>query len=90
VPQNAAQVFSPITPAQYATLIQKAQSAGIALSGNSGTASRFGVEIAWNYSPDTRQLTVQCLGTPFFVKPEDVNAKIQTLVKETLASNTEA
>ena len=42
--QSAPQVFSGITPENYATLIQKAQSAGLNLSGNSGTATKFGVE----------------------------------------------
>jgi hypothetical protein len=84
--QSAPQVFSGITPENYATLIKKAQAAGLSLSGNSGTASKFGVEVAWNYSVEAQQLTIQCLGTPFFVKSEEVNAKIQALVKETLGS----
>jgi hypothetical protein len=83
--QSAAQVFSGITPEQYASLQQKAQANGISLSGNSGTAAKFGVEVAWNYVPATLELTFQCLRTPFFVKPEEVNAKIEALVKETLA-----
>jgi hypothetical protein len=78
------QVFSGITPENYATLIQKAQAAGLDLTGNSGTATKFGVEVSWNYSAEAQQLTIQCLGTPFFVKPEQVNAKIQALVEETL------
>jgi len=82
--QSPAQVFSGITPEQYAKLTAKAQAGGIAFSGNSGTASKFGVEVDWNYSPETQELTLQCLSTPFFVKPEAVNSKIQALVKETL------
>jgi hypothetical protein len=82
--QSAPQVFSGITPENYATLIEKAQAAGLSLSGNSGTAAKFGVEMSWNYSPESLELTIQCLGTPFFVKPEQVNAKIQALVTETL------
>jgi hypothetical protein len=85
VGECAPQVFSGITPEQYASLLQKAQAAGFALSGNSGTASKYGVEVAWNYSPAAQQLTFQCLRTPFFIKPEDVNAKIETLVKQSLA-----
>ena len=81
---SAPQVFSGITPENYATLIKKAQAAGLSLTGNSGTASKFGVEVAWNYSPESLELIIQCLGTPFYVKPEQVNAKIQALVKETL------
>ena len=41
--QSAAQVFSGITPEQYASLQQKAQANGISLSGNSGKATKFGV-----------------------------------------------
>ena len=81
---SATQVFSGISPAQFATLQVKAKAAGIDLGSNSGTASKFGVEVSWNYSPESQQLTLQCLSTPFFVKPEEVNAKIQALVKESL------
>jgi hypothetical protein len=88
VGQCAPQVFSGITPEQYAKLAAKAQAAGIDLSGDSGTASKFGVEMAWNYSPSTQELTLHCLRTPFFVKAEDVNEKIAALVKEAVAINT--
>jgi hypothetical protein len=79
---SAAQVFGDVTPVQYARLVAKAKAAGIELSGNSGTASKYGVEVAWNYAPETLELTLQCLKTPFFVSAADVNAKIQALVKE--------
>ncbi len=82
--QGTPQVFPGITPEQYAKLMARAQSAGLNLSGNSGTATKFGVEVTWNYSPEAQELTLQCLRTPIFVKPEAVNAKIQALVKETL------
>ena len=76
------QVFSNITPEQYAVLTQKARASGIELNGNSGTAAQFGVEVAWNYAPDAQQLTLQCLRAPFFVSEAEVNAKLQSLVKE--------
>jgi hypothetical protein len=79
---SAAQRFEGITPAQYARLVAKAKAAGIDLSGNTGTASKYGVEVQWNYAPETEELTLQCLKTPFFVSAADVNSKIQTLVKE--------
>ena len=82
--QIAPLVFPGITPAQYVKLVEKAKTAGIELVGNSGTASKFGVEIAWNYAPETQELTLHCLKTPFFVKPEDVHARIEALVKESL------
>lgn len=80
MPQHAPQVFSRITPGRYAELTARAKAAGIDLDGNNGTASKFGVEVAWNYAPETQELTLQCLKTPFFVSTEDVDAKLRSLV----------
>jgi hypothetical protein len=52
------------------------------IKGNNGTASEFGVEVAWNYVPETQQLTLRCLKTPFFIGVAEVNAKIRALVNE--------
>ena len=79
------QVFLNIAPEQYSRLIDQARAAGIDLSGNTGTVTKFGVEVSWNYSPEKQELVLQCLRTPFFVKAEDVNARLQSLVKDTLA-----
>jgi hypothetical protein len=80
-----AQTFSGITPAQFSVLQQKAAANGIDLNSYSGTTSNFGVEVAWNYSPETGELSMQCMTAPFFMSPDAVNAKIKTLVEETLA-----
>jgi hypothetical protein len=66
-------------------LQKKAQANGINLSGNSGTASKFGVEVAWNYEQTAQKLTFQCLSTPFFMRPEDLCAQIEAMVKGSLA-----
>ncbi|HEY1985493.1 MAG TPA: hypothetical protein VGG85_08790 [Terracidiphilus sp.] len=79
---SAPQVFNGVTPQQYDRLVAKAKAAGIELSGNSGTASKYGVEVSWNYVPDTQELTLHCLKTPFFMSTADVDTKIQNLVKE--------
>lgn len=84
--ENKSQVFSNIAPGQFAKLSQKANAAGVKMAGNSGSASKMGVEIAWNYSEDKQQLELTCLRTPFFMKAEDLNAKLRDLVNETLAS----
>jgi hypothetical protein len=81
----APQVFRGITAERYAILLKKAQANGINLSGNGGTASKYGVEVAWNYDQAGQELTFHCLRTPFFMKPEDVNAQIESMVKESLA-----
>jgi hypothetical protein len=85
MPSSEPQIFQNITPAQFAILSEKAQAAGIAISGNSGAASKMGVEVAWNYSPESSELSIQCLKTPFFIHADDVNQRINTLVTETLA-----
>ena len=79
------QVFNGVTPDQYARLADKARGAGIELNGNSGTASKFGVEVTWNYSPGDQVLTMQCLKAPFFMSTADVDTRIQRLVHDSLA-----
>ncbi len=82
---SAPQIFQGITPDQYARLVEKAKAAGINLEGNSGSASKYGVEIAWNYAPASQELSLQCLKTPFFMKAADVDARIHSLVTQSLA-----
>lgn len=85
MPQNPPLVFSNFAPEQYAVLISKAEASGISIAGNSGTASKYGVEVAWSYSPDARQLTLQCLRTPFFIGAAEVHAKLQSLVDQSIS-----
>ncbi|HUX44017.1 MAG TPA: hypothetical protein VMV57_04630 [Terracidiphilus sp.] len=80
------QVFSPVTPAQFAHLVQQAQATGIPIAGNSGFAAKFGVEVCWNYLPETQQLTLQCLRAPFFVSHADVDQKLRALVQQSLST----
>lgn len=81
---SAPQVFHGVTRERYTLMIEKVRSAGIPMEGNSGSAAKFGVEVAWNYSPETQELSIQCLRTPFFLKAGDVDAKIRTLVQQSV------
>ena len=87
---SAPLTFQGITPEQYAALVAKANAAGLALSGDSGTASRFGVEVSWGYKPESGLLSIQCLRSPFFMKPEEVNARIEAVIRESVASTPSA
>lgn len=78
------QVFENVTPQQFAQLAERAQSAGIAITSDSGTTSKMGVEVSWNYSPATQQLTLTCLKAPFFIGVHQVNEQIRTLVTQAL------
>ncbi|MGH9520018.1 MAG: hypothetical protein ACRD2D_10230, partial [Terriglobales bacterium] len=82
---SAPLVFPSITPAQFAHLVQQAQASGIPISGSSGPATKFGVEVSWNYMPDSLQLTIECLHTPFFVRREDIENRLRALVQQSTA-----
>ncbi len=83
---SSPQVFSGVTPAQFAKLTEKARATGVAINGNIGRASRMGVEVEWNYSEQRQELTLTCHHTPFFVSAHDVNAQLYALVNETLTA----
>jgi hypothetical protein len=76
----AAQVFSGITDARFQCLVAKASANGIAISGNSGSASKDGITIAWNFDPGSQTLTLQCTATPFFLPCSVINGKIHEMV----------
>lgn len=78
-------VFKNVTPEKYELLIERARGAGIEMQDNSGSASKFGVEIAWHYAPDTQELTLQCMKAPFFMSASEVDSKIESLVGQVLA-----
>jgi hypothetical protein len=77
-------VFSNITLEQYAKLTAKAHSAGIEMNGNSGRTSKMGIEVEWNYSDEKQELMLRCLSAPFFMSVNDVNARLKSLVDESL------
>ncbi len=84
---HAPLIFDGINAEQYSKLAEKARAAGIDINGNTGTASKYGVQIAWSFAPEQQQLTFQCLKTPFFVGAADVESRIRALVSETLAAS---
>jgi hypothetical protein len=79
------QTFSNVTPDQFASLEKKAQDSGVPIQGNSGTASKFGGHFTWNYDPATQQLTITVTQTPFLMNCESVNARISSLVQNSIA-----
>lgn len=83
---SSPQQFSGITPEQFAKLTQKAKAAGIEINGNSGRASKMGVEVEWNYSSEKQELVLTCLRAPFFVSQNVINTKLHALVSEALTA----
>ena len=81
----AQQVFTGITPSQYAKLTEMARAAGFAMNGKCGRGSKMGVEVEWNYSEEKQELVLTCLQTPFFMSTSQVNEKLRSLVNQALA-----
>ena len=84
--ENKSQIFSGITAAQFQKLIEKANAAGVQITGISGRVDKMGIEIEWNYSEEEQQLKLTCLHTPFFVSSDSVNEKLRDMVNEAFAS----
>jgi hypothetical protein len=76
----AAPVFSGITQAHFACLVAKAATQGIDIAGDSGSASKDGLTVTWNYEPETESLTIQCVSAPFFLGCGTINANIHNLI----------
>jgi hypothetical protein len=79
---NAPQTFT-ITPTQYETLLAKAQAAGVPISGNSGTATKDGVTVEWEYDAVTLSIAVESRAW-YDPSISDIQAKITALVDEAL------
>jgi hypothetical protein len=69
-----------LTYVQYEKLVTEAQAQGIPITGDSGTASKFGVAVQWHWI--TNVLTIQVTNTPFFISASSVENKIAELVGE--------
>jgi hypothetical protein len=74
------QNFTGFTLERFDCLLEKAQAAGVDITGNSGTASRDGIEITWNFDPIAQTLTIQCIAAPLLVPCGVINSKIRALV----------
>lgn len=80
------QVFSGISPEQYAKLVERAHAVGFEIGGNSGSVKKMGVEVAWDYSEQDQKLELTCVHAPFFVSADEVDARLRAIVSEALAS----
>ena len=78
----AAQTFSGISAGQFACLLKKVSDSGVSVSGNSGSASKDGITISWEFDPVSSTLQIQCTSAPFFVSCGMINSKIHDFVDE--------
>ena len=75
-------VIEGVTTSQYAQMVERAKAAGIAITGNSGTAQKYGAAIAYEYQPDTQVLRLECTKVPFFLTKNEVYGRLRTLMSK--------
>jgi hypothetical protein len=62
------QVFTGITPARWDCIREAMQGrTGVAITADSGAASKSGFTMRWNFDPVTQVLSVQCTEKPFII-----------------------
>ena len=77
----ATQTFNGITQARFNCLVLKAKATtGIEITGNSGSASKNGITIRWQFDPVGKTLELQCTDSPVLVPCGVINGKIHDLV----------
>jgi hypothetical protein len=82
----ASQTFSGVTPAQFEALTRKASSiAGVTIESRTGSCSRSGFTIIWDYDAAELRLVIQCTASPFNVTCGSINQRIHDLVDSAAA-----
>ena len=82
----ASQTFAGVTPAQFESLARKASgAAGVALEGYTGSCSRQGFTVIWDYDLAEQRLVIQCTASPFSITCGSINQRIHDLVDSAAA-----
>ena len=74
------QTFDNIDASAWDCLVRKAADFGIAITANSGQASKDGFTVAWTYDPTARTLELQCLDSPWWATCGLINGRIHEIV----------
>jgi hypothetical protein len=75
------QNFSNITPAVWQCMVAKAASYGVTISSDSGSDTKSGYTIAWNYDPTSQTGSIQCTDSPFYMPCSAINSYINKIAK---------
>ena len=73
-------VLTGITAEKYQSLLAKAHSQGLDLTGETGSTAFQGMDFSWTYDSEGQCLTIQCTGNPIFVPCSMIESRIRGLV----------
>ena len=76
----ASQSFSNVTQTVWNCLVQKAAEYGVTINSPSGSASKLGFTVQWNWNSTAGTLTMQCTDKPFIVSCNTVQDTITDAV----------
>jgi hypothetical protein len=82
-----AKVFQNITQARFDCLVAKAKAANFHIEGTSGTVSKSGAKVTYNYDPAAKQLTIQCIDKPWIVSCDFVYAQLVPFINGCISAN---
>ncbi len=79
------QVFTGLTPERFSALEQQAAAGGIAIAGDSGTATTNipgagDITMTWDYDRAAQTLTLQVTDKPMFIPCSAIASRVQNLV----------
>ena len=80
------QTFNNITDPVWQCLRAKAAAAGIQVNSNTGSAGKFGVQVAWTYDPAAHTLQLQAVKHGIF-GCNTINNAMHQMISECYASN---
>ena len=78
-------IYQNVTPQRLAAIEAKAQQeSGFAISGDQGTASKYGITISWVYDVAAQTLTVGDTSKPWYVPESKIQEELTALVDGTI------
>jgi hypothetical protein len=75
------QVFTSVTPEQFARIMKTAAAAGLRLESNPGQISLSGFSVNWHFDPSKHTFTIQCTKCPLLTPCSLINGRIHELVQ---------
>lgn len=81
------QSFNNVTPAVWQCGVSAAANLGVTITTNSGSASKSGFTVAWNYNPQSQTCSIQCTDSPWYVPCSAINSFIDSTVSKCFSDN---
>ncbi|GAK69037.1 hypothetical protein [Agrobacterium rubi] len=79
--------FNNVTPAIWQCGVESASKLGVTITGNSGSASKSGFTVSWNYDPQAQTCQIQCTDSPWVVPCSIINSTITNTVEACYTQN---